>query len=44
MLHTHTKIIKIVEFKEITGKYEFLVPSMMQNSMLLQNGVGVFGC
>jgi len=29
---------------EITGKYEFLVSSMMQNSMLLQNDAEVFGC
>jgi len=29
---------------EITEKYEFLVSSVMQNSMLLQNGVGVFDC
>ena len=29
---------------ENIGKYEFLVSSMMQNLMLLQKGVGVFGC
>jgi predicted O-linked N-acetylglucosamine transferase (SPINDLY family) len=38
------EVIKIVAFMQITGKQEFLVSSVMQNSMLLQNDVGVFGC
>jgi hypothetical protein len=41
---SYAKVIKIVEFIEITGKYGFLVPSLMQNSMILENGVGVFCC